>query len=236
VAADQLLTQRRIEEATAIVEESERRGAQARALGGVAVVIHCGSAHRAPEDIDLAVGRSDLKTLTGVLAERGYEPNDRFNAMHGDTRNLFQGPAGKLDVFVGAFTMCHRLELESRLAVDHPTLSVADLILTKLQIVELTEKDSDDLRALLKAHELGSGPGDVIDADRIAAVLADDWGYWRTATETLGRVASASPELGEMSAELRRRIDEEPKTRRFKLRARIGERRRWYELPEIVGG
>lgn len=230
------MTQRRIEEATAIVEEGERRGAHARALGGVAVVIHCGSAHREPEDIDLAVGRSDLKTLTGVLAERGYEPNDRFNAMHGDTRNLFQGPAGKLDVFVGAFTMCHRLELESRLAVDRPTLSVADLILTKLQIVELTEKDSDDLRALLRAHELGSGPGDLIDADRIAAVLADDWGYWRTATETLERVASASPELGDKAAELRRRIDGEPKTRRFKLRARIGERRRWYELPEIVGG
>lgn len=230
------MTQRRIEEATAIVEEGERRGAHARALGGVAVVIHCGSAHREPEDIDLAVGRSDLKTLTGVLAERGYEPNDRFNAMHGDTRNLFQGPAGKLDVFVGAFTMCHRLELESRLAVDRPTLSVADLILTKLQIVELTEKDSDDLRALLRAHELGSGPGDLIDADRIAAVLADDWGYWRTATETLERVVSASPELGDKAVQLRRRIDGEPKSRRFKLRARIGERRRWYELPEIVGG
>jgi hypothetical protein len=230
------LTQHRIEEATAIVEEGERRGVHARALGGVAVVIHCGSAHRAPEDIDLAVGRSDLKALTGVLAERGYEPNDRFNAMHGDRRNLFQGPAGKLDVFVGAFTMCHRLELESRMAADRPTLSVADLILTKLQIVELTGKDSHDLRVLLQAHELGSGPGDLIDADRIASVLADDWGYWRTATETLERVAGGSPELGEKAAELRRRIDDQPKTRRFKLRARIGERRRWYELPEIVEG
>lgn len=236
MATDQLLTQRRIEEATAIVEEGDRRGAHARALGGVAVVIHCGAAHRAPEDIDLAVGRRDLPTLTGVLVERGYEPNARFNAMHGDTRNLFQGPAGKLDVFVGAFTMCHRLELEPRLAVDSPTLSVADLILTKLQVVELTEKDSADVQALLQAHELGSGPGDLIDADRIAAVLADDWGYWRTATETLERVVSTSPELGEKAAELRRRIDEEPKTRRFKLRARIGERRRWYELPEIVEG
>jgi hypothetical protein len=236
VAADQLLTQRRIEEATAIVQQAGARGAATRALGGVGVVIHSGSAHREPEDIDLAVGRRDLRTLTSVLAERGYEPNDRFNAMHGDTRNLFQGPAGKLDVFVGAFTMCHRLELEPRLAVDSPTLSVADLMLTKLQIVELTEKDSGDLRALLQAHELGSGPGDLIDADRIASVLADDWGYWRTATETLERAAAGSPELGEKAAALRERIDAEPKTRRFKLRARIGERRRWYELPENVEG
>ncbi len=236
MAADQLLTQRRIEEATAIVEEAERRGATARALGGVGVVIHCGSTHREPEDIDLAVGRGHLSTLAGVLTERGYEPNSRFNAMHGDTRNIFHGPAGKLDIFVGAFTMCHRLELEPRLNADSPTLSVADLILTKLQIVELTEKDSADLRALIQAHELGCGNGDLIDADRIAAVLADDWGYWRTATETLERVAAASPELDEKAAELRIRIDAEPKTRRFKMRGRIGERRRWYELPETVEG
>jgi hypothetical protein len=234
VAADQLVTESRIEETTAIVDAAAERGAAARALGGVGVVIHCGAAHREPEDIDLAVAPRDLGALTDVLATRGYEPNARFNALHGDSRNIFQGPAGKLDVFVGAFTMCHRLELESRLGVDSPTLSVADLLLTKLQIVELTEKDSADLRALLAAHGLGTGPGDWIDVDRIASVLADDWGYWRTATGTLERAASGAPELEAKAAALRERIDSEPKTRRYKLRARIGERRRWYELPEIV--
>jgi hypothetical protein len=236
VAADQLVTESRIEETTAIVDAAAERGAAARALGGVGVVIHCGAAHREPEDIDLAVAPRDLGALTDVLATRGYEPNARFNALHGDSRNIFQGPAGKLDVFVGAFTMCHRLELESRLGVDSPTLSVADLLLTKLQIVELTEKDSADLRALLAAHELGTGPGDWIDVDRIASVLADDWGYWRTATETLERVAAEAPRLGPKVTALRQRIDSEPKTRRYKLRARIGERRRWYELPETVEG
>ena len=210
------------------------RGAVVRVLGGIGVVIHCGSAHREPEDIDLAVGRGDLRALDAVLSERGYEPNARFNAMHGDTRNVFHGPAGKLDVFVGAFTMCHRLDLEPRLEIDSPTLSVADLILTKLQVVELTEKDAADLRVLLDEHELGSGPGDLIDATRIASVLADDWGYWRTATETLERVASDAPGVRDKADELRRRVDSEPKSRRYKLRARIGERRRWYELPEIA--
>lgn len=234
MAADQLLTERRVAEATAIVERAEERGVTARLLGGVGVVIHCGAVHREPDDIDLAVGRRDVRALADLLAESGWEPNERFNAMHGDTRNIFHGPAGKLDVFVGDFTMCHRLELEPRLALDSPTVPVADLLLTKLQIVELTEKDSADLRALLGAHELSSQPGDAIDTGRIASVLADDWGYWRTATGTLERVAEAWPELRPKAAQLRERIDAEPKSRRFKLRARVGERRRWYELPEDV--
>lgn len=221
-------------EATAIVEHAAECGLAARVLGGVGVVIHCGRTHREPDDIDLAVGRRDARALNGLLIERGYEPNARFNAMHGDTRNLFYGPAGKVDVFVGEFSMCHQLELESRLRLDSPTLSVADLMLTKLQIVELTEKDSADLCALFEAHELGEGPGDRIDASRIAAVLADDWGYWRTATETLERVAAAWPAVSDKATALTARIDAEPKTRRFKLRARLGERRRWYELPEHI--
>jgi hypothetical protein len=228
------VTERRVAEAKAIVDEAAEQGTAARLLGGVGVVIHCGAVHRDPEDIDLAVAGRDVRALTAVLAGRGYEPNVRFNAMHGDTRNIFHGPSGKVDVFVGAFTMCHRLDLAERLAVDTPTLPVADLVLTKLQIVELTEKDSADLRALLEAHELGSGHGDLIDGERIASVLADDWGYWRTATGTLDRVAAAWPGLRDKAAALRARIDAEPKTRRFKMRARIGERRRWYELPENV--
>lgn len=236
MAADQLLTEQRIAEATSVVEAAAARGATARILGGVGVVMHCGAPHREPEDIDLAVARRDVRALADAVVERGYEPNARFNAMHGDSRRIFHGPAGKLDVFVGEFTMCHRLALESRLDADSPTLSVADLVLTKLQIVELTEKDGADLRALIGEHEIAEGPGDVIDARRIASVLADDWGYWRTATATLERLEAQWPALSSKTAELRERIDAEPKTRRFKLRARVGERRRWYELPDVVEG
>ena len=110
--------------------------------------------------------------LEALLVERGYTTNSRFNAMHGDKRRQYQGPVGKVDVFVGAFTMCHKLELEPRLAAESPTLTASDLVLTKLQIVELTEKDMIDLRLLMESHEVGSGPGDWIDADYIASVLA----------------------------------------------------------------
>jgi hypothetical protein len=231
--------QEKVTEAVAIVDQTAERGGVTRILGGVGVVLHCagtGGFHREPEDIDLAVTRAAAAGLDAVLADRGYTANTRLNAMHGDRRRQFEGPAGKVDVFVGAFTMCHKLELERRLAAESPTLTAADLVLTKLQIVELTEKDMLDLRLLLESHEVGSGPGDWIDADYIASVLADDWGYWRTASGTLEQVTGAAPALSEKAQRLWERVEAEPKTRKFKMRARVGERRRWYELPETIGG
>jgi hypothetical protein len=229
----------KVTEAVAIVEQLAERDGVVRILGGVGVVLHCpsdGGFHREPEDIDLAVSGRGAGALEAVLTERGYTPNSRFNAMHGDRRRQFEGPAGKVDVFVGAFTMCHKLELEGRLGAESPTLTAADLVLTKLQIVELTEKDMLDLRLLLESHEVGSGPGDWIDADYVASVLADDWGYWRTASGTLQQVTAAAPALGAKADQLWQRVEQEPKSRRFKVRARVGERRRWYELPETIGG
>jgi hypothetical protein len=232
-------TEAKVSEAVAIVDQLAERDGMVRILGGVGVVLHCptdGGFHRDPEDIDLAVSGRSAGALEAVLVERGYTPNSRFNAMHGDRRRLFEGPAGKVDVFVGAFAMCHKLELERRLGAESPTLTAADLVLTKLQIVELTEKDMLDLRLLLESHEVGSGPGDWIDADYIASVLADDWGYWRTASGTLEQVTAAAPSLSAKAEQLWGRVEDEPKSRRFKMRARVGERRRWYELPETIGG
>jgi hypothetical protein len=232
-------TDAKVSEAVAIVDQLAERDGVTRILGGVGVVLHCpsdGGFHREPEDIDLAVSARGAAALEAVLVERGYTANSRFNAMHGDRRRQFHGSAGKVDVFVGAFAMCHKLELERRLGAESPTLTAADLVLTKLQIVELTEKDMLDLRLLLESHEVGSGPGDWIDADYIASVLADDWGYWRTASGTLEQVTAAAPALSPKAEQLWGRVEDEPKSRRFKVRAKVGERRRWYELPETIGG
>lgn len=233
MAADQLVSVReRIDEAVAIVEASDELGGDARLLGGVAVVLHCQEIHREPDDTDVIVSPAGVPALTDALVQRGWEPRARFNAAHGDRRLLFDGPTGKLDAFVGAFEMCHRIDLRERLGVEARTLSVADLLLTKLQIVELTEKDHADIRTLLSAHDVGTGPGDHVDGDRIAGALADDWGLWRTVTENLRRIGELEPGK---AGSLLERIDAVPKSRRFRMRARIGERRRWYELPEAVG-
>jgi hypothetical protein len=123
---------------------------------------------------------------------------------------------------------------------------LAELLLTKLQIAELNEKDVGDSLALLHGHPVGEADGDSVNAARIAEVLAADWGLWRTFTGNLAvsRERLQGYELtgderesvwGRIDA-LTERIEAEPKSRAWKLRARIGERKRWYETPEEVAG
>ena len=119
----------------------------------------------------------------------GYDADRRFNALQGDRRMIFHGPAGKVDVFVGVFEMCHRLDLSPRLELERDTLTASDLLMTKLQVVEVNQKDIDDTALLLSEHELDEGPGDHIDLAYLRALVYDDWGLWRTATGTLETVA-----------------------------------------------
>jgi hypothetical protein len=226
-----------IEEGIGLAQAADGAGMRLRLLGGVGVVAHCpsmleGKPHREIADIDVAVPRREARALGGFLESRGYEANKRFNALHGDTRMIFHGPQGKLDVFVGAFSMCHALELDKRLELDAPALTATDLLLTKLQIVELNAKDAHDASVMLSEHPLASGDGDHIDVAYAARLTGDDWGLWRTVTATLHRLAELHPAVADRCRELRAALDAAPKSRRFKLRARVGERVTWYELPE----
>ena len=163
--------------------------------------------------------------------------------MNGKERLLFfDNPNERqMDVFVSSFRMCHEIPLEERLAVDEDTVPLAELLLTKLQIIELNEKDVRDAVALLLEHEVTEDDSGV-NAARIAELCADDWGLWRTITHNLDAVESHlvayDVDRERVAGRLRRlqeRIEEEPKSRGWKLRAKIGERKRWYELPEEVG-
>jgi hypothetical protein len=224
-----------VAEGVALVEQAGGAGATLRLLGGAAIVVHgSGVPHRTLGDLDAVTRRADVRPLTAVLEERGYAAETRFNALHGDRRLIFHGPAGKLDVFVDTFEMCHRIELGRRLGLDSPTITVADLLATKLQIVELNAKDASDVAELLRHHPLGTGAGDHVDTAYLSELVADDWGLWRTLDGTLARVTELEPGLAQPAQELRRVLDEAPKGRRFRMRARIGERKRWYELPEDV--
>jgi hypothetical protein len=243
-----------IEEGIGLASAADGAGLRLRLLGGVGVVAHCpgvlgGKPHREIADIDVAVPRRDARAISGFLEGRGYTANKRFNALHGDTRMIFYGPAGKLDVFVGAFSMCHALELGKRLELDSPALTATDLLLTKLQIVELNAKDRGDIFALLLAHEvadsdLGPDGADAINAALIASLTSQDWGLQRTFELNFERLQEALGELGidardrelirDRIARLGAEIEATPKSRKWKLRDRIGERKQWYETPEEV--
>jgi hypothetical protein len=194
------------------------------------------------KDLDFATSKKSSGDLQKLLRDIGYEPHLGFNAMNGRERLLFyDNPNNRqVDVFVSSFRMCHEIPLEKRLTVDDDTVPLAELLLTKLQIIELNEKDVRDTVALLLEHEI-TDDDQGVNASQVASLCADDWGLWRTISHNLERVREqvvhydVDREVVSDRVELiLERIETAPKSRSWRLRAKIGERKRWYELPEEV--
>jgi hypothetical protein len=237
-----------VAEARWLVEASTELGLTVRALGGVAVCLQSPDGGPLPRrscgDIDVATRQESRRGLVDLLKSKGYIADDMFNALHGSRRLLFFDEANqrKLDVFVGEFSMCHVIPITDRLDRDPLTVPLAELLLTKMQVVELTERDQRDIYTLTFHHELTVGEGSGIEADYVAALCAKDWGLWRTSKATLERcqanlaeyaLESAATELiAERLRILWRHIEDAPKTARWRLRNRVGDRVRWYEEPE----
>jgi len=242
-----------VEEALRVSAEAERRDETLRLLGGVAIK------HRARDGLDPAFERryADLdwivpkgkSAVTQKLFDSlGYTPQTRFNALYGSERLLFFDRVNdrQVDVLVGSFKMCHAIPFGKRLALDPVTIPLAELLLTKLQIVELNEKDVGDALAILHHHPVEETDGDAVNAAHIARLCAADWGLWRTITANLealpGRLDGY--ELPEACREriaarvgaLRERIAAEDKPFSWRMRDKIGDRKRWYDLPEEVEG
>ena len=195
------------------------------------------------KDLDFATTRRAGGATAKLLRDSGYEPHVAFNAMNSKERMLFFDEANgrQVDVFVGEFRMCHAIPLEDRLGLHPDTVPLAELLLTKLQIIELNEKDIRDTVALFHCHDLTDDDTGV-SAPRIADLCAADWGLCRTITANLETVRSHvgryeienRDAVEQRIARLQERIEAAPKTRAWRLRAKVGERKRWYELPEEV--
>jgi hypothetical protein len=236
------------DEVTRVLEAAEREGVTLRAVGGLAVYLLCPSARVPPlarsyKDLDLAGRRGDARPITDLLSSLGYEPAEEFNALHGHRQLYFWDPANgrQLDVFVERIILSHELEVGHRLELAPKTLPPADLLLSKLQVFEINERDLKDATALLADQPIAPGG---IDPRRVTDVLSSDWGWWRTCTGNLETVAGFADGLAGFEGrervrrgvqELRRHIDDAPKSVRWKLRSILGERVRWYELPEETG-
>ena len=174
-----------------------------------------------------------------MLTRAGYAPDVHFNAFHGAHRLVFYDETNgrKLDVFMGDFSMCHVIPIADRLELEPLTVPLAELMLTKLQIVELTERDQRDIYNLIYHHDI-----DDLDAGYIAGLCARDWGLWRTTKATIERclanmgsyalAPAAASTIAERLKVLWKRIEDAPKTTKWKLRNRVGDRVRWYEEPE----
>jgi hypothetical protein len=194
------------------------------------------------QDLDFATSRKGSGGAQKLLRGLGYDPHVGFNAMNGKERLLFFDDAHgrQVDVFVSSFRMCHEIPLEGRLGVDADTVPLAELLLTKLQIIELNEKDVRDTVAMLHEHDVTDDDSGV-NANRFAELCCADWGLCHTITRNLESVAQhltgydvPHAPVAERLTRLLERIETGEKSRSWRLRAKVGERKRWYELPEEV--
>jgi len=229
---------------------ASRDGVPLRLLGGIAVRLKAPSVppslDRAYKDIDFAVTKKGGGAADKLLKGAGYEPHVAFNAMHARERGLYYDDVNgrQVDLFIDAFRMCHEIPLGKRLEVENDTVPLAELMLTKLQIIELNEKDIRDTVLLFHGHEIGDTDDGAVNGAHIAVLCADDWGLWRTITANLERCRGHVTDyelpdedrarIEQRFDQLLERIEAEPKSRGWRRRAKVGDKKRWYELPEEV--
>jgi hypothetical protein len=237
-----------IAESERITDAAASAGVTLKLMGGAAILRRSPSAGRVPlkrkyGDLDFATLSKQRKGVQELFPNLGYQAEERFNLMQGDRRLMFmdRGNNRQVDVFVDVMKMSHVIDLRSRLNGNGPCMMPADLLLSKLQIYEANRKDVVDVVALLLDHPISDTDEDTINGGYVAKLAAQDWGLHRTLQLNTERVLAELQDLEvardlvqQRFDELWRLIDAEPKSGRWRLRARVGDRMRWYELPEEV--
>lgn len=200
-------------------------------------------------DMDFVTYSKFRPVTKSLFIDLGYEPyiSLMLTGATGKNRQIFNDKEGNkaIDVFLDKLQMCHVIDYKDRLELDTPTVPLAELLLQKLQIVQTNEKDLQDTIILLREHDLGKGDKEEINVDYIAKVLAKEWGFNYTVTVNLGKVKDFAGKYEALTKQdkavvteridkLQDRIEKEPKTLQWKLRAKAGPSVKWYNVVEEV--
>ena len=233
-----------------LVKDAKERNITIRLIGAVAVLLHCSefsklhdTMDRKLTDIDLLAYGDRRTPLIELIEEHGFLLNRRWAALYPD-RYIFESDRLHIDVFFDKLSMCHTIDFQGRLEVDYPTIPLAELVLVKLQIYDITEKDLKDVSLVILAHDIGDSDQETINIDHISKILSSEWGFYYTVTENLKFLRDTYLEKFDFLSDQRKdevrnkieimlnRINSQKKSRGWKLRARIGTRRRWYNEVE----
>ncbi len=253
-------TQIFLDEAKRIVEAANLRGLTLRTLGGLGVRLHYEGSPDLPTrlqrlaegkqeftDLDFVTYRKDRDRVKNFILGLDYTKRRATLSSAASERQIYFHPKGWffVDVFFDKLLVAnHPLDFRERLFLDSPTITVSDLLLEKLQIVNPGEKDVKDLVLLLASHpQTTDEQANRINLGYIAGLLSRDWGFWYTVTRNLAGLeefvkafpslqASERQLIADRIGRLRRAIDECPKTTAWKLRSSIGPRKRWYQVVE----
>ncbi|MBI3116941.1 MAG: hypothetical protein HYZ12_06365 [Thaumarchaeota archaeon] len=239
-----------IEEAKRIIRIADERKIALRLFGGIAFYFRCQSAKngnlsRNYVDVDFMGHANQSREIKQFFQELGYVPRDRFNAMQGYRRLIFNDieHQRRVDIFLDVFEMCHKFNFRDRLQNDSETLTLADLLATKLQIVEINEKDLKDILSMFIDHDIGGTDApELVNGVYLANLCGDDWGIYKTFTINLEKIIRTldgyDMEEGQKRLvrfrveKLKKMIEDVPKSFKWKMRAKVGEKIRWYDLPE----
>lgn len=234
-----------------LVDAGNQRNIQIRAIGGLAVQAHNKRTHplfvREFADLDFVVAKKQRREFETFMPEVGYNPDKQFNILNGATRQIYFDDKTdmKVDIFVGDFEMCHKIPLEERLSADPLTIPLAELLLSKAQIVELNRKDLLDITSILLNNETGGDDDEHINLPMLARLCSQDWGLYKTTSINLERVEQfigteellSAEERGiivQRVREIQRTFEEMPKPIAWQLRDRVGTRVKWYiEVEEV---
>ncbi len=256
-----------IDEAMGILRAAAEAKVALKMLGGLAIKIHSlndeefanrlgRSAEPGQEysDIDFATYYKSREEVKKVMESLGYSKRPSTMSTSASQRQIYFHPKGwfYIDVFWDKLKAAnHPISFRNRLEVDPISIPLSDLLLEKLQIVSFSRKDLIDTLLLLKAHTVaGKEELETISTDRVAHVLSRDWGFWYTVTTNLQGIGEhvkemsvlSSQEASDLSSKVEKLLyaaNSIPKSLRWKLRAIIGLRRKWYnpvETEETVGG
>jgi hypothetical protein len=237
-----------------IIKASDDAGVLLRVIGSLAFQMHCpeygflqAAMGRAYTDIDFAAYRGQTREIKALMAELGYTENREVFIVSEGERSIFDRPEVGLhvDVFYDKLDFCHTIYWEGRLEVDHPSIPLAEMLLEKMQIVQINEKDIIDTIMLLLEHPFGEGDSETINIERISRICGTDWGFWRTTSMNLEKVRVLAQGYEQLTGEQKEHVasqvkfaldhmEKEPKSLAWKLRSRVGDRVKWYkEVDEV---
>lgn len=235
-----------------LVNAANAKKIQLRAIGGLAVHAHDKLKHplfaREFADLDFCIPLKQRREFEAFMPGEGYSPHKQFNILNGDQRQIYFHDATemKVDIFVGHFEMCHKIPLEERLNADPLTIPLAELFLSKAQIIELNRKDAFDLTSILLNNKTGDGDDETINLKVLAQLGGADWGLYKTTSINLdkleamlgkGEIPLNDEEKGIVLSrinDIRRAFVEMPKPIAWQLRDRVGTRVKWYiEVEEV---
>ena len=237
------------DEAVRVVRAGEQKGIPLRIIGALAFHHHCPQfgwiqtkLNRVYTDIDFAGYGRQAKPIRDLFVALGYDEDLEINSFHAEAgRLIFNNPTTHIhvDVFMDRLDFCHPIPWKNRLEVDDPTIPLAELVLEKMQIVKINEKDIIDTIMLLREHAVAADDDDHINAARIAELCAAEWGLWRTSSMNLEKVRDYLPHfdlsdedrtgVAQRVAELLTAMNEYPKGTKWRLRASGGDKVKWYK-------